>query len=206
MTKAMNTLYYSKISGDLTELIDLKEFMAKQLLEDETISNRVEKEDDVAFLQKMVTKTILDGRPKKNLTRTQETDFVMQNHNQFITSSIQKTSLATHIKLANNLVADYFFKGYRSTKINIPDMRIHPETIFEVKKLTNMWSNEKFSLGFSSIQSGKLIGFSLSVVPATTGQKGQAQCLLTCLTHDEYIIDDGAKYLDLTELIKNMSV
>ncbi len=206
MTKAFNTIYYSKISGDLTELLDLREMMALKVIDDDKIKQRVEKEDDAAFLQKLVTNEILAERKKINLVRTNEMDMGIKKYNFFTEATIAQSALALNISLPCNLISNYYFKGYRTTRITIPNMHIAPKTVFEVKKLTNAYPTEKFSIGITMIENGQLIGFALSVIPATTGMKGQAQCLLSCLTHDEYIVDDGAKYFDVSQLIANMSV
>ncbi len=207
MTKASNIIYYSKISGDLTELIDFRDLMTQRALTDNKISDRIVKEDDATFLQKEITKEILNGRDKLNICRSHEIiNATTKQHNYFTTAKITSSKLALNITLPHSIVANYFLKAYRTTRLTIPNMHISPETIFEVKKITQTYAFEKFSLGFTSIENGRLVGFSLSVVPATTGMKGQAQCLITTLTHDSYIVDDGAKYFDVSSLIANMSV
>ncbi|OOB78981.1 MAG: hypothetical protein BEN19_08355 [Epulopiscium sp. Nuni2H_MBin003] len=206
MNNALNILYYSKISGDLTELVDIKELMALQIINDKSIQDRVNKEEDVAFLQKMVTKSILKGRTKVNFNRTAETSSQILAHNNFCTAKFIDTPLSININFQQHNTANYYFKGYRTTKISIPNISITPATLFEIKKLTNMYPTEKFSLGFTFLKNLQTVGYSLSVVPATTGQKGQASCILSVLTQDNYIIDDASKYFDVTNLIKNMSV
>ncbi len=158
MTKAFNTLFYSKISGDLSELVDLKDYMANQIIQDEKLSERVIKEDDVAFLQKMVTKSLLNGREKQNFARGQEKSSVLETHNPFVQSNITVTPLSLNINLSTVLEADYFFKGYRTTKISVPKMKVTPDTLFEVKKITNVFPTEKFSLAFTTHENGQLIG------------------------------------------------
>lgn len=206
IAKAINTLYYSKVSGDLSELVDLKEYMAQRIIGDANVCARVCKEDDVAFLQKMTSKGILAGREKKDFTRTAEKGIANVGMNPFLGANIKVNPICTGITLPIAFDGNYFFKGYRTTKVTIPNMQVTPNTVLEVKKQLNVYPNEKFTLAFTKEENGKLIGFSIGVVPATTGMKGQAQCIVTVLTQDAYIIDDASKYMDVSLLVKGMSV
>lgn len=118
---ALNILFHSKINGDLTELLDLKDYMAKQIIGDSKIAERVVKEDNIAFLQKQEIKRILGDRKKNNLTRSAEQNDQISKYNPFIymeisqikryTSSVVvvfKPSWITLIFIRFNTI--YFFK------------------------------------------------------------------------------------------------
>ncbi|OON93591.1 MAG: hypothetical protein ATN31_05785 [Candidatus Epulonipiscioides saccharophilum] len=203
---ALNILFHSKINGDLTELLDLKEYIAKEIINNLNIASRVVKEDNVTFLEKQVIKQLLNGRKKINLNREIEKNYQISIYNPFIYMQLIQRDTSLDFTIKNHLEANYFFKGYRTTKLTIPNMKVCPNTIFKIKNQTNMYANEKFSISFTKIENGKIIGSSVAVVPASTGQKGQASCQVSVLTQDQYIIDDGAKYFDVSKLISNMSV
>ncbi|OON97884.1 MAG: hypothetical protein ATN36_02380 [Epulopiscium sp. Nele67-Bin005] len=203
--KALGILQYNKVSGDLSEMLDMKCYMRDKLFEDEALCSRVVKADDVASLQKMSSKAILAGRKKQDFTKQEEKGIPEDWLRKYFQMEFIEQEFCTQVKFDMMLEADYFFRGYRTTKISIKNMKIEPQTLFEVKNSTNMYATEKFSLGFSW-QDEKYFGFSIGVMPATTGVKGEAQCIITCLTDESYIVDDGAKYFDVSHLIKNMSV
>ncbi|WP_010167396.1 hypothetical protein, partial [Candidatus Epulonipiscium viviparus] len=157
---ALNILFHSKINGDLTELLDLKDYMAKQIIGDSKIAERVVKEDNIAFLQKQEIKRILGDRKKNNLTRSAEQNDQISKYNPFIYMEISQINNAINLNIKSSLIANYYFKGYRTTKITIQNMNVSDKTIFEVKNQTNMYANEKFSLAFTEIKNGKIVGYS----------------------------------------------
>ncbi len=86
----------------------------------------------------------------------------------------------------------------RYGRFSVRAMAVTPETEFTlVNELTPFWE-DRYSIALKSADAS----FALSAEDSKTGKKGSAAIKLTVLENGRLTIDDLAKYLDTTPLLR----
>lgn len=119
-------------------------------------------------------------------------------------SSIEIKDDVADVKILFNesLKADVYQFFGRGSSNEIKGLSITPDTEFSLRRKFNSYWEEGFGIAFRNEN------FWLAIKAEASGEgiKGLAMIKVIVYTDEKYIIDDAAKYFDVTPLIKGLSV
>lgn len=198
---------YPKSNHFNDTFFNMKGYIVEKILDGtipENIAKNLEKGENahVQAAFNFIDKQLIKGREKIDLSF--ETEKAINGDVEEFLSSIIIKEDASDIKISfkKPLKADVYQYFGRGSSTEIKSMDITPNTEFSIRRKFNSYWEEGFGIAFRSDK----FWLALKAEASGEGIKGMAMLKVIVYSDSSYIVDDAAKYFDVTPLIKGLSV